>query len=92
MHGMSEKEKIRIDTEYARARAIIDGIRKLASIGAVIGLVLAVGAIIADQIGIGLAIASGAVSSLIFIILAREALQAVFDIADCALLKNKTPQ
>jgi hypothetical protein len=88
--GMSEKEKIRKETEYERARAITDGVLNLAYIGAVIGVAVAVAAIIGDNMVAGIAIASATVSGLISVMLARETMQAIFDIADCALLKNRS--
>jgi urea transporter len=86
---MCEKERIRKETEYERARAIIDGVRTLSYIGTVIAVIIAVVAILCDQIWAGIVIVCGAVSSLVFIILVREALQAIFDIADCALNRHR---
>jgi hypothetical protein len=89
---LCEKDKIRKATEYKRARDTVNVIYNCSIIGAILGAIIGLICFSEDSIGSGIEVIAGAVSSYFLMTIIREGLHAVFDIADCALLQNKTSQ
>ncbi len=86
----SEKQRIRAQTEYEGARRTIDIIYTLSLIGSISSILLGILVVFEGAfVSIGFSLIAGAIPVLAGIVISREALQALFDIADCALLQNK---